>query len=241
VNVPNGINFAGANLQNLTVETDAATPPHIFNATGWQIETLHGSLRGRRDVARAWLESIGNKQGLFVAQPWTELARVYERMGQPADAKRLRYWAANLSTQTSKWWTRIPRRAYQLLLGYGYYPLLALGWLLVLFSAASVLAASQSDSFVPSDSRIAAMKVPVDGVEQFISGRTQPAPPNYPPFSPVLFAVDTAIPPVPTGQSQSWRITGQEWLPLVFALIKAAGWALSALFIAGLTGILRKE
>ncbi|GAA1267415.1 hypothetical protein GCM10009589_20680 [Arthrobacter pascens] len=66
-------------------------------------------------------------------------------------------------------------------------------------------------------------------------------PPNYLPFSPGLFAVDTAIPAAATGQADAWRISGTPWLQGTFAAIRGLAWLLAALLLAGLTGLLRND
>jgi hypothetical protein len=46
----------------------------------------------------------------FVAQPWHELANVYDRNGQPADARWMRWKAARGVTRTSPRWSRLIMR-----------------------------------------------------------------------------------------------------------------------------------
>lgn len=82
---------------------------------------MHGRLRRDRRAAATCLST----QPIFVAQPWLALADVYERNGQPADARRLRFDAARRTTKTAPPWSKPARWAYGLLVGYGYYPLTA--------------------------------------------------------------------------------------------------------------------
>jgi uncharacterized protein YjbI with pentapeptide repeats len=241
-----GFNFTGTEVQNLFTPAEGSTTdclPLIGRAVGWKLGMVHGSLRTERKVAYEWLRKIPADYGSSASiQPWKELARVYDGIGQPDDGRWLRRQAAAHLTRTSGGWSKARRIAYSWLVGYGYYPLLVLLWLAVLWGLVYVLASTQAANFSPSDTRAATKVVIVDGVEKHLRvDGTHPAPDNYPAFSPELFAIDTALPPVPTGQSQAWRVTENTWLPLLFAAIKSAGWALSALLIAGVTGFLRKD
>ncbi|WP_158253026.1 hypothetical protein [Cryobacterium sp. Y62] len=55
-----------------------------------------------------------------------------------------------------------------------------------------------------------------------------------------MFALDTALPSATTGQSAAWQITGNTWFAILFAAIKGISWILTALLLAGVTGLLRK-
>jgi hypothetical protein len=194
-----------------------------------------------------WLSTIpmNGQNRRFTAHPWKEMARVYDQLGQPNDAKWIRRQAASRLTRLAPLGPKIPRLFYSWTVGYGYYPLLVLLWIGALWLATFVLAGSQAASFSPSDSaKVISTIPPASGAQSSpvrITGATDPTPSDYPPFSPSLYAVDSALPAVNTGQSAAWRVTGNTWLPAVFALIRGAGWVLSALLLAGATGLLRKD
>lgn len=57
-----------------------------FTLAGYLVHDIHGLLRTDRKAAKDWLDN----STVFTSQPWEELARVYDRNGQPADARCLR-------------------------------------------------------------------------------------------------------------------------------------------------------
>lgn len=245
-----GINFTDSTIGNLVTAEEAPQNeflPPLSNATSWHVGAVHGALRTDRREMSNWLSTIplNGQNRRFTAHPWKEMARVYDQLGQPEDAKWIRRKAASRLTRLAPLFPKTRRLLYSWTVGYGYYPLLVLVWLAALWLTTFVLASSQAASFSPSDSTKAMSTISTAGEGQArplrITGETDPAPSDYPPFSPGLYAVDTALPAISTGQSSAWRVTGNTWLPAVFAIIKGAGWVLSAMFLAGATGLLRKD
>ncbi|WP_138413312.1 hypothetical protein [Sinomonas gamaensis] len=221
--------------------------PRLSAAHGWTLGTVHGFLRTDRKSARAWLDTVdtrpanGNKRE-FPPQPWKELAKVYDQVGQPADARWLRHCAAKRTTRAAPPISRLIRWAYGVLVGYGYYPRRAAYLLAALWVTVFLLASANAPAFTPADARASTVAVTENNRtdEIHVTGATA-APPDYPQFSPGLFAVDTAIPAAATGQSNAWRVTGNALLLAAFAAIKGFAWLLTVLMLAGLTGILRKD
>jgi len=231
-------------------------PPSPLLAPGWRVEDLHGGLRTDRKAAARWLASAPR----FVAQPWHELAQVYDRNGQPADARFLRLSAAQKTTTHAPWWSKPPRWGYGLLVGYGYLPLLAGAWLLAALLCAYLITSTQTSSFLPGNP--AALQSAL-AASSAASNTNQPgraaAPPgtpaassvtgatpcgqlrgNYPCLRPLLYSLDVVLPPtVSTGQNTAWRPT-QDWIAYALTGLKTFGWLLTALLIAGVTGLLRK-
>lgn len=41
--------------------------------------------------------------------------------------------------------------------------------------------------------------------------------------------------------SAAWRVTGDAWLPLLLASLNAFAWLLTALLLASIAGLLRKD
>lgn len=200
--------------------------PRLSSAQGWTLGTFHGFLRTDRKEAREWLDTItisplGGRQE-FASQPWKELAKIYDQIGQPEDARRLRFWAARRTTRFAPWPSKLVRWPYAALVGYGYYPLIVFGWLAALWLTVFIVCIMNAEAFTPTEYSV-------------------PLPINYPPFNPAMFALDTAVPAAATGQSAAWRMTGNAYLLGALAAIKAFGWLLTALLLAGITGILRKD
>jgi len=245
------LSLHGSSITILEVEQQKpshAAPP-LADVHGWKIGTIRGYLREDRKALLTWLKTMpfsvdARGRASFPPQPWKAVANTLASMGQPEDARWLRVKSANRTTKTSPPLTKLGRLLLAGFVGYGYHPFLVIPWLIALFLATFFLTNSFAHDFSPSDPRVASISVAASqgqGSATRISGDAKPGPPNYPGFSPVLYALDTALPPALTGQSTAWRVTENEWLPALFAAFKAFAWVLTALLLAGVTGILRKE
>ena len=237
---------------SIRILTAGSKPPRqgllpLSSAHGWKLGTVNGFLRTDRRSAKAWLDTIDTqpvtgRQKNFSSQPWKELARIYDEIGQPEDGRRLRFWAACKTTRVAPWPSKLYRWPYAVLVGYGYYPLIVLLWLTALWLTVLILCSVNAPAFSPSDPRFGTFTITTHGRPEVVrvTGAT-PQADNYPSFNPGLFAVDTAIPAADTGQSTAWRVTANTWLPSVFAAIKGIAWLLTALLLTGITGLLRKD
>lgn len=264
VTTDGGLDLTGAQLGELVVgdALSAKGLPGPLNASGWSVQNVRGIISTDRTATRGWLDTAP----AFVAQPWHELAQVYDRNGQPADATYLRLQAARRATQTSPWSSRPARVAYDLLVGYGYRPLLAGAWLIAALLTAFIITSTNRDAFEPSNSTQAQAAL-VAGTDPAPAAAGTPGGPGptaarsgggelrgtlptgttrcedlagYPCLRPGLYALETVLPPtVTTGQGTSWRpATARIAYTLTF--LKAFGWLLTALLLAGVTGLLRK-
>ncbi|UZX02206.1 hypothetical protein F8G81_05935 [Arthrobacter sp. CDRTa11] len=217
--------------------------PNLLSAQGLELGAFHGFIKEDRDAAASWLDSIprGSKKE-FIAQPWRALATVFDSMGQSSEARWLRYQAAIRTTRSSHWRSKPFHWLYRWLVGYGYRPLRPFIWLGAILVLSFTLAVWHANDFTPTNREVAKITV-LDGSGNPtpLNGSTNPHVPGYPSFSPYLFAIDTALPAVDTGQAKSWQITNSVLLPMAFAGIKGLSWLLGALLLAGLTGILKKE
>ena len=218
-----------------------------MDATGWKVNDIHGPLRDDWAAAKRWLGT--SPSWVTSVQPWHALADVYERNGDPARARRLRFAAANKVTRQSPWPTRIVRGFYGALVGHGYYPLLALGWLIAVVLAGWLMVANAPEDIVPTNEKDA-----IAAVDAHASAtRTAPAVapitaetpceshPAYPCLNSLTFALDNLAPASISAASTSWMIKSDAtWLMLILDVLKLFAWALAALLLAGVTGLLRK-
>ena len=224
--------------------------PGPLVASGWQIQDIRGGLRSDRRLAAKWLAT----QPEFVPQPWHALADVYARNGQPADARRLRLEAAHRTTKNAPPGSKQARWLYGLVVGYGYYPLLAAVWLVALLIIASALIATQTKTFVPTNPTAAATAISRSATAKTTTTATTPRTVptvtgatacarlgnRYPCLRPLLFSLDVVLPPtVGAGQANAWR-PAANWLAYLLTGLKVFGWVLTALLLAGVTGLLRK-
>lgn len=242
-----GLNLSSSSIGILSVGSELPTAqglPILSAAQGWKLGGIKGFLRANVKETAKWLDTIDvthpSSQKEFVSQPWMEMAKLYDQIGQPEDGRYLRLQAARRTTRVVPLLSKLPRWLYAILVGYGYYPLIVLAWLAILWFGAFTLSLTQANAFTPTD-RAATTLEQNNGKEPLkVTGATAP-PESYLKFSPALFATDIAIPAAATGQEAAWHITGNTWLPAIFACFKGAGWIFTALLLAGITGILRKE
>jgi uncharacterized protein YjbI with pentapeptide repeats len=244
-------NFAFASIQILGVGSTSPDRglPQLSDAQGWSIGTLEGFLQGDRKSAYMWLNTIqvhghASHKGQFIAQPWHEIAKTYDHIGQPADGRWLRYQAAKKTTVVAPWTSKLWRWLYGALVGYGYYPVFVLLWMVLLWSIAFAASSSNASAFTPTapTAAIATVSNTHGEREQIRTTGVSKTPSGYPPFQPSLFALDTALPAATTGQAAAWQLTGNTSILIlfVFAAIRGASWILTALLLAGITGLLRK-
>jgi len=222
--------------------------PDVRELTRWKVEDISGHLRSHAKAARDWLDGAG----IFAAQPWEELAKVYKANGQPADARRIQYWAARRATRHSPPGTRLARNLYWATTGHGYYPLLALVWLVVLFTAAFALTNLNHDRFTTlttvaigraNESNTPATKPQQPQREAEASGRVTAADCRNPQWdtpclNDVEYAMSLTLSPV-TG-SLPWQ-PPHGWVSAALLLIRTLSWVFVALLLAGVTGLLRAD
>ena len=236
--------LVGARFNRLVVPHDAE-PAALAEVSGWQVGDLIGRPRTDRKCASRWLE------GQSTAQPWLELASFYDRIGQPSDARWMRYRSAVRTTGHGSRWSKPGRWLYRITTGHGYYAApLTLGWLLAIFLTAWAIAASHPDDFTTATTAAIRQDV-VD--QQKAAGVASPPPVpgrvpasawndawDTPQFQPWTYALSTAVPTTSSATSQPWTPrTG--WLSAVLAVLRALSWIFTALFLAGITGLLRKQ
>jgi len=187
----------------------------LADAAGWVVGGIRAKAVDARQVRK--LLEAGHSKERFIQQPWSAMAAALDASGFQEQARSIHRSAAWHSTRQARGVTRLLNTLYGVLVGHGYYPAWVVGWLLVLVILSSLIAANG-----------------------FALGQFQPIQGETVPFNALLFAFDTSIPAANTGQSASWRAT-DPILASVLAFLRMFGWILTALLIAGVTGILRKR
>jgi hypothetical protein len=235
-------------------------PPEPLTATGWHVDDLNGPLRRQWKRARDWLNTAPTdtptsslptswwtrrpawlRRPLVAVQPWYALADVYDRNGDPASARKLRYAADNKVTAQSPPLTRLARTVYRAVAGYGHYPLRSILSMIVLVLIATAMVHFYSADIVPTD-RAAAKATMQPTPPTPITARTPCREhPEYPCLQPLTFAINAVLPPA-AGKNDNWTVapTASLWLVIGLTAVKLGLWALAALFLAGVTGLLRK-
>jgi hypothetical protein len=242
--------LAGAQIDELVVpEKIDILAPNDLDASGWRLRDIRGVIRHDRRAAADWLTPIDKKNSEFVAQPWHELANVYERNGHPADARWMRLKAARGVTRTSRPGAKLVRWIYGALTGHGYYPLRAALWLIIAVLVTIGIVTTHRADFAPTAANTAAWKLslPASQSAQPITGATPCEQLKDPStcLDPILWSFDNALPgTLATGQAALWTPNAAEgpnqWLPYALGALKLSGWIFVAMLLAGITGLLRK-
>jgi hypothetical protein len=232
-----GLSLAQAHIGVLSAHGTLAAP--LF-AAGWKLGDVHGVIRESGRTARVWLDS---DTGTFSSQAWHELAALFDRVGQPTEARRLRFEAARRTTRHAPWYAKPLRWAYGVTVGHGYYPLRAAGWLAAIFFAALLLTSNVPQVFGPADLSAAVPASVLNAAprDELPTGADscEELEPGYPCFAPVQLAVSVAVPVVDTVQASAWQPVGAAALTVV-GVLRVAAWVLTALLLAGVTGLLRR-
>ena len=187
----------------------------------------------------------------YSPQPARELADLYDRTGHPAQARQLRYTAARRVAKAAPWWAKPWQWFYGGVVGHGYRPMFTLGWLLAAFACAWILVATTPGRFVPTDpGKAQAAVTATHRSVPALTGKPVPDPitgalpcvelGTYPCLRDQTFgyALATVVPPAAATQTTAWAPTG--WALIAVTALKAAGWILGVLFLAGITGFLRR-
>ncbi|TFB66163.1 hypothetical protein [Cryobacterium sp. Hz9] len=230
----------------------AARIPSIAGTRELTIGTVEGVLDGNWRVARDWLDESKHhaSSSEFRVQPWLTLADVFERAGHESAGRHLRFHATErLKKQRKGMSAAVWRNLTRVTIGHGYWPALAMAWLLVLYVIAFSIGGTFPDSFTPTDRSAAITEVVVDptdtveisaATEDIHTGSTTPILDAYPPFYAGLYAVDIVVPSLEsglTGQSAAWRVSNDFWLVAAFTALKALSWVLLGLFLTGIAGL----
>ncbi|MBF6074879.1 hypothetical protein IU498_09590 [Nocardia beijingensis] len=246
------LDLTRAQIDDLRTDPDGPPPANLI-ATGWQIRDIHGRIRADRKMAASWLDSTTNVADStaqdFTAQPWHELADVYDRNGDPAGARYLRFHAAKRTTRKARTLDKIIPTIYGWFVGYGYQPWRTAVWLVVVFVAGTLLISGNRQYFVPIDiaaARTTAALHAQESQSQSPISITAATPcnllPDYPCLKPATFALSNVVPVAAAIPRPDWTIRSDapEYISLLLAFFRILSWILVALLLAGITGLLRK-
>lgn len=217
----------GADIQTFKFSSRSDYPV-LRSAVDFRIRDFgEPSAPKRKDVAR-WLDR-GNAAG----QTWQEVAAAYERRGMFDDGRWLRYQAAARAGRQSSIVHRLFGWLYQITTGYGYYPMRTLGWLAIITTLTVIACYSAGERFT---------SVSTGDVQQ----SDQAQEPSVCPtrggsacFDPISYGIGSTLPFV-TQDTTMWRPPAGG-ITYLLMLLRVVAWILAALFLAGITGLLRRR
>ena len=186
-------------------------------------------------------------------QPYSQLAKVLRESGAAESATLVEIAREDALTEHGglSFSSRLWRYALRVTIGYGYRPLLALWWILLFVSLGTVLFGwgYRARLITPTDET---------AYEAFV--RTGAPPPHYPPFTSFVYSLENFLPVVELHQGAYWRPNPRhspahagrltKWsgdrVPAMLLrwylwLHILAGWTITPLLFAGLSGLLRND
>jgi hypothetical protein len=190
----------------------------------------------------------------FLPQPYGQLAKVLREEGETAGSVEVLYeMERNVRARDNRWWrARLVDPALRWTVGFGYYPARAFWWLagLVVLGFVFYGVGYRAGSITPIDK---------DAYATFKADRSFPA--HYEKFNAFVYSVENSLPFVKLGQVDRWQPDPHPqtcvWRVRIFPLIIwvsfaaflqwflwiqiLSGWILGTLFLAGVTGIIRKN
>lgn len=179
------------------------------------------------------------RQGNFTPQPYHQLAKVLRNEGDDQGARRVLYEMEKRKHQegSHSWAVQFWGLIFRGTIGYGIYPRWALRWLLLLI----VLGCG---AYWNGYSRGAITPTNKEAYEAF--HRNGGPPPNYQHFSALVYSAEHCFPLVNMGQKEAWtpdpnRLGLAKFLRVFRWCQILLGWALATFFVAGVTGIARKD
>jgi hypothetical protein len=251
-------------FENATVDlTDASSGPLIDSGCEWtQPGKLYLDGFSYRRIANDEPINVGQRLkwlGLqpvrsFHPRPYLQVAKVLRESGDEAGGlKVLEKMEDRRSAAEHRTLPRIWSWILKITIGYGYYPKRAIWALIVLCGAGWLLYSNgyRARTMVPTE------KGAYDDFKMWGL-----VPDHYPQFSPLIFSLENTLPFVKLGQSDKWQPepSGQDpgqlrpetgsrcsfadspafltWFLRGQILL---GWVLATLFVAGVSGVVRKE
>ena len=240
--------------------TNASASAILDNKQSWPKAgnlRLDGFTYGRIAAGPASAQERLNWLGLqdsFARQPYRQLARVLRDAG---DERGWRQVCAEMERKTwdrRKWYFRPASYLLRATIGFGYYSLRALWWLLGLVLIGSLWYALgyKTGSIVPTERA---------AYESVAGCRGRPA--YYDAFHPVPYSLENSFPLVKLGVQDKWApgqsaqcspygsrgrttallvaIASPQMLQRFRWFQICAGWLLATLFVAGVSGVIRKD
>jgi hypothetical protein len=249
---PKGLRLTLTNASVGALADETAGWPQLGNLLldGFVYERFSGPAPKDSKSRLDWLAL----QEPFLPQPYRQVAKVLREEGENTGSVEVLYeMERRVRARENRWWrTYLVNPALRWTIGYGYYPASAFWWLagLVLLGFALYGAGYFVGSITPTDK---------DAYATFKSAQQFPA--HYERFHAFIYSVENSLPFVKLGQVERWqadpRPQSSVWrvpiLPFTLWVSFAgllrwyqwlqilSGWVLGTLFIAGVTGIIRKD
>jgi len=192
-------------------------------------------------------DSRARRHPEFKGQPYRQLAKVLREMGDDRGARRVLYamegvrqnlGGASLRSRTWSW-------VLKATIGYGYYPGWAVWWIvgLAVLGTAIFHVGYRAGLMTPADKE----------AYTYYQKHAEP-PPYYQHFNSFIYSLENSVPVLKLGQDSNWTpdpatpasprgrwVTWPSFLRIFRWFQIVFGWIFATFFIAGATGLVRKE
>ena len=203
--VDGSVNFSHAKFGVL--RDDPACWPADMKLDGLTYDLLQPHLPAQQRLE--WLAAGTEHQQV---QPYEELAALYSRLGQMAEARRVLHAKERHQRATKTAIGRAWGILQDITIGYGYQPWRAAVWFAFLLAAGSAI---------------------------FAVGKIPPHASGAPPFNPVIYTLDLLLPIISLGQKNNFNPNGlEQWLAY---LLIAAGWLLASTIATAIARVVRRQ
>ncbi|MCG8690744.1 MAG: hypothetical protein MI806_06010 [Minwuiales bacterium] len=232
------VKLAHAKADVLDDEQESWPDHGSFDLNGFEYDELAVGAPANASERVDWIR----RQVSFQPQPYEQAVRVLRRMGHDSDAREVaiaKQVALRESGLLSHWGKR-RNRFLEVTVGYGYKPWRALVYVLGFYLVGLVLfhLGFSFGILSPTDSRVFLHP-------DFVNSCGTWLPSQYPRFWAPLYSLDVFLPIVDLHQESrwlpnmrnnwGWALWGYMWIHII------AGWVLTSVFVAALTGIIKKD
>jgi len=244
----NRLDLARASIGALSDDRESWPVEGNLNVDG----LVYGSIEDGPTNAEARLQWLGKQGPRYSPQPYRQLAHVLEQAGRETDCRKVRIASEEarhdaLAKEARGVWISTLRFRKWILkrtIGYGYEPYKALRPIVLFWFLGMVLfGVGYCNGLI----------APTDAKAYQCRNASGKPPPQYQPFNCVAYSVETFVPLLDLQQNKNWAPNpqlGAKWL-IHFgpgSLLRfylwihiLAGWILSAMFGAALSGLIRRE
>jgi hypothetical protein len=240
VKEPSGLHLTLTNARAGALADDKRSWPKLGQLLldGFTYERFSGPAPKDFESRLQWLAL----QVPFLPQPYRQVARVLAEEGESAGSVRVLYEMERRVRSREQGWlvTNVKNPLLNATIGYGYRPFRAFWWLAAFILAGFVL---YSGGYRLGDI------APTEKEAYIWFNTAQTIPPNYEEFHALIYSIENTVPFVRLGQVDHWQPDPHPKAGVPFvALLRfygwfqiLIGWVLGTLFIAGVTGIVRKD
>jgi sRNA-binding regulator protein Hfq len=240
------------NARVYAIADDSASWParEKLRVDGFVYQRISGSRTPKTSKERLnWL----SRQGKFATQPYTQLAGVLRDSGDDTGARNVLFEMECLKRRQPgiARWSQAWGKILQGTIGFGFYPGRSVTWLVLLVAVctATYWHGYSAGAFSPTGK----------AAYEFFS-RTKYVQPEYVRFSATTYALENLLPFVRLGQTEhwqpnperEWRCTGRGTVPSCLASTPSflrgvrlfevlLGWFLATMFVAAVTGVVRRD